>query len=104
MSNTRLDFYTEQTNSEEKKKCEAKIFCSLVRSNIFVHPSVHNGGAQQNRHVQLRQLIFDYYCNSKINETIKIIKVVSVDEKPAKIICKHSFMNAGRNPQLLHFY
>lgn len=43
MSNTRVDLYIELINSEEKKKCEAKIFCSLVRSNIIVHPSVPMG-------------------------------------------------------------
>lgn len=49
MSKTRADFQIEWTNSEEKKKCEAKIFFSLVRSNIIVHPSAHNGGIQENR-------------------------------------------------------
>lgn len=33
-----------------------------------------------------------------MKETIKIIKLVSVDEEPAKMKYKHSFMNAGRNP------
>lgn len=46
ISNTREDFcfYLESTNSENKKQCEATLFCSLVKSKIIVHPSVHNWG------------------------------------------------------------
>lgn len=72
MSDTRVDFSTEWTNSEEKKKCEVKLFCSSVRSNIFVHTSVHNEGEQQNRQLSAVEttniwliLQFQNYWNNK---------------------------------------
>lgn len=81
MSNTRVDFYVEWTNPEEKKKCEAKMFCFLVRSTIIVHPSLHS---------RIDRCSWDN-CNVwlilqfQMNKTIKITKLVSVDQEPAKI-------------------
>lgn len=100
MSNTREDFCfcIEWTNSGNKKQREATMFCSLVKSKIIVHPSVHNGGSSRTNRCRWDNCNIWLILQFQMKETIKGIKLVSVDQEPEKIKYSHSFMNTGRNP------